>query len=321
VSYGAIRRVLTASAVGEIDVIACFVTSTRILTSDGESALEDLRIGDAVQTLHAGLQKIKWIGRRSYVAPFANNEKILPICIRTNAIDVGVPARDLHVSPGHAICVDDALFHAGRLANGVSITQVEAVTAIAYYYIELENHGVIFAEGCAAETFMDENFRAQFQNADECHALYPDGVAAQMLCLPRHDGRLVLGAMQRRLVARARIAAAAGLGALRGYVNGAGPDRCFGWALDEAAPDRAVYLDIFLGVDSVKAWITWSSRAECQRFHRCVAPLERPGGDDGVGYTSAVCSSGVRVRRGAGFSSSGTHWPPRRISLGRNLAL
>jgi hypothetical protein len=241
-----LSQALSSYAVVEIDVIACFTTGTRILTAGGEVAVEHLRIGDAVQTLHAGLQKIKWIGWRSYVAPFANNEKILPVCIQAGAISDGVPARDLHVSPGHAICIDDALFHAGRLVNGVSITQAKAVEAITYYHIELENHEVIFANGCPAETFMDESFRAQFQNADEFHALYPAGVAAQVPCLPRHDSGLALGAMQRRLAARAGIAETAGLGALRGYVDGAGPDICFGWAQDEAALERAVYLDIFV---------------------------------------------------------------------------
>ncbi len=47
------------------------------------------------------------------------------------------------------------------------------------------------------------------------------------------------------LSARAGITGAARLGALRGYVDFAGPAICAGWAQDIAAPDTPVCLDIF----------------------------------------------------------------------------
>ncbi|MDD2796340.1 MAG: hypothetical protein PHE40_10925, partial [Acidocella sp.] len=49
-----------------------------------------------------------------------------------------------------------------------------------------------------------------------------------------------------RLAARAGIELAAGDGALRGYVDVAGPRRCAGWAQAEAAPEAPVCLDIFV---------------------------------------------------------------------------
>ena len=66
--------------------------------------MEQLQIGDMVQTHSGAARRIKWIGNRSYDGKFiAGNHLMLPICIKADAIADGVPARDLHVSPGHAI--------------------------------------------------------------------------------------------------------------------------------------------------------------------------------------------------------------------------
>ena len=225
--------------------VTCYAQGTRIATANGDIPVESLEIGDLVKTLHAGLQKIKWIGTRSYAAPFANHAKILPICIKSGALDDNIPARDLYVSPGHAICIDGVLIHAARLVNGVSITQAERIGQIVYYHIELENHEIIFAENTPAESFMGEYFRAQFHNAASYRALYPHGQAPEHMCLPRLDAGFQLDAIQRRLAARAGITPPSTTGPLRGYIDQAGPHICTGWAQDRAAPETPVCLDIY----------------------------------------------------------------------------
>ncbi|MDE1882755.1 MAG: Hint domain-containing protein [Rhodospirillales bacterium] len=65
-----------------IKEVTCYAKGTRIATARGEVAVEDLQIGDAVQTMHAGFQKIKWIGTRSYAAPFANHAKYCPSILK-----------------------------------------------------------------------------------------------------------------------------------------------------------------------------------------------------------------------------------------------
>jgi hypothetical protein len=246
-------RLLAASGVEydsvEITVAPCFVTGTRIATAAGAVKVEDLAIGDLVETLHAGLQKIKWIGQRSYHGRFiAGNNDILPIRIKQHAIAKNVPARDLFVSPGHAICIDGALIHAVRLVNGVSISQLDSVDSITYYHIETANHEVIFAENCPAETFLDENFRARFQNAAEYRALYPGQNVAGIACLPLLEDGFALNAIQQRLAARAGIEfpPPAMHGALRGYVDEPGPSVCTGWAQDVENPNSPVCLDILI---------------------------------------------------------------------------
>jgi hypothetical protein len=226
---------------------ACYVKGTQIATAVGEVRVEDLEIGDFVETVHAGMQKIKWIGRRSYDGRFiAGNRDILPICIKRHAIAENVPARDLFVSPGHAICIDGALIHAIRLVNGVSVIQAECVETVTYYHIELETHEVIFAENCPAETFLGEDFRQQFQNAWQFSHLYPGESATETMCLPRLDSGFQLHAIQQRIAARAGIPASAARepGPLRGYVDQAGPKICSGWAQDISAREAPVCIDI-----------------------------------------------------------------------------
>jgi hypothetical protein len=224
----------------------CFCLGTEILTENGPVAVEALKIGDRVPTLHAGTRRIKWIGMRGYAAPFiTDNRLVLPIRIRPGAIADGVPARDLFVSPGHALCIDGVLVHAGRLVNGVSITQ-EDVASVTYFHVELEQHEIIFAEGCPAETFLGEEFRGQFQNAHEYAALYPDA-PAQTMCLPRLDSGFALQAIQQRIAARAGIAPPAADGGLRGYIDQITPLAVSGWAQNPDAPDAPVCLDVFAG--------------------------------------------------------------------------
>jgi hypothetical protein len=228
--------------------VACFVNGTYIATPDGETAVESLNIGDRLRTQSAGDQKIKWIGHRTYEGRFIRgNPAALPICIKQHAIADNIPARDLWVSPGHAISIDGVLIHASRLVNGVSVIQVEAVDEVTYFHIELENHEIMFAENCPAETFMDEHFRQQFHNAAEFQLRYPGENAPRIPCQPRLSHGFHLHAIQTRINARAGIVAPRVTGPLRGYVDQAGPGLCFGWAQDIAAPEAPVCLDILGG--------------------------------------------------------------------------
>jgi hypothetical protein len=129
--------------------------------------------------------------------------------------------------------------------NGVSITQ-EDVASVTYFHVELDQHEVIFAEGCPAETFLGEEFRGQFQNAHEYAALYPDA-PAQTMCLPRLDSGFALQAIQQRIAARAGIVPPSADGKLRGYIDHITPFVVSGWAQSLDAPDTPVCLDVFAG--------------------------------------------------------------------------
>ena len=226
--------------------VACFTPGTHILTPGGDRPVEQLAIGDPVITKLHGTQKIKWIGISRYDGRFVrNNHLMLPVCLKRHAIENHVPARDLWVSPGHAICLDGVLVPAWRLVNGVTIFQATSVETVTYYHLELETHDVLVTENCPTESFLDDNCRHQFQNAAEYDRLYPTARAPQTPCLPRVEDGFHLQDIQHHLNRRAGLPRVLEIpGPLRGFVDVAGPDRVAGWAQCEAQPEIPVCLDI-----------------------------------------------------------------------------
>jgi hypothetical protein len=176
---------------GDTEVTAaCYCRGTRVLTPDGEVAVEDLAIGDKVVTLTGEARPIRWIGRRAYDGRFiAGKREVLPICITAGALAEGVPSRDLWLSPAHSLYIDGVLVLSEHLVNGATILQAEEVEEVEYFHIELDTHDVIFADGAAAETFVDCDNRMMFANAAEYAALYPkDERPCWEFCLPRLEG-------------------------------------------------------------------------------------------------------------------------------------
>jgi hypothetical protein len=81
--------------------------------------------------------------------------------VAAGAFGAGLPARDLVVSPDHALWIGGALVPARALAGRRGI-QTEAVSKIRYYHIETAMHDVILADGLPAETYLDIGNRAAF---------------------------------------------------------------------------------------------------------------------------------------------------------------
>ena len=251
------------------DNALCFCPGTLIRTEDGERPVETLQIGDRVSTVHGDCQAVKWIGRRSYDGRFIRDQPLmLPVCVKAGAIGDGVPARDLYLSPRHALYIDGVLVPAGLLVNGVTITQAEAVTQVSYIHVELADHDVIFAEGCPAETFADIGQRAQFANVGEFALLYPAEVddGPMRLCAPRIEDGFHLEAIQQRLAARANVPPVSDhLDMLSGFIDIAGPQMVAGWAQDEANPERPVCLDILVDGRRVQRVLANRYRADLRR--------------------------------------------------------
>jgi autotransporter passenger strand-loop-strand repeat protein len=212
-NYTGISWVAQSDGVSGTDIAAaCYCRGTLILTDRGEVPVEDLAIGDKVATISCEAKPIRWIGRRSYAARFvAGNRAVLPVRVAAGAIGEGVPARDLFVSPEHALFIPGSspgtgvLVPARQLVNGASIVQTEAVEQIDYFNIELEAHDIIFAEAMPAESYVDCDNRYMFQNASEFAALYPgDDRPAWQFCAKRlEEGSAALPAIRAALLARA----------------------------------------------------------------------------------------------------------------------
>ncbi len=232
-------------------VAVCYLRGTSILTAAGEQPVEALAIGDTVATRSGGLRRIKWIGRQGFDARFVrNNREKSPVCIKAGALGGGLPLRDLFVSPGHSMLLGEILVLARNLVNGVTITQNETAEDVHYYNIELEAHDCVLAEGSWSESYADgPGLRAQFHNAAEFRALYPDYVEPQVVttCLPRPEHGPALAAALAPVVARAAHGLEAGT--LLGWVDRIEDGRVEGWAVDLAQPELPVLLEVLCGAE------------------------------------------------------------------------
>jgi hypothetical protein len=190
----------------ETNYTPCYLRGTRIRTPKGQAAVEDLRIGDLIVTADGAVLPIKWIGRRSYRDWLAvGNPEVQPIRFKAGSIADHVPARDLYVSPEHAMFLDGVLIPAHHLMNGVSILKVEGMEEVEYFHLEFDRHVVIFAEDAAAESFVDDDSRMLFHNADEYCRLYTDEPRGRFteFCAPRVEAGAALEALHRTLATRA----------------------------------------------------------------------------------------------------------------------
>jgi hypothetical protein len=166
--------------------VSCFCAGTRIRTPDGEAPVERLKRGDLVLTADGAARAIVWLGVQTVATRFADPLRVTPIRVRAGALADNVPARDLLLSPEHALLVEDVLIQAGALVNGMSIVRESCVPPrLAYYHVELEDHSLILAENAPAETFIDNVDRLAFDNWREHEALYPDGKAMEEMPYPR----------------------------------------------------------------------------------------------------------------------------------------
>jgi hypothetical protein len=245
-----------------------------LVVSSGVVSIENLSIEDAVAIGPAGGNANGGGGAGG------GGGGILPVCFKAGSLGENVPARDLWVSPNHAMYFGVAnvgwversethhpaarlsdgfrkgsthptglLIEAKDLINGVSIVQADRVETLEYVHIELDSHDVIIAEGALSETFIDDDSRGMFHNAHEFDTLYAEeSPAPAHYCAPRLNEGYEVEAVRQRLAQRAgllRHADVPQLGALRGHIDRIRSTSIAGWAQNADAPEAPVCLDIF----------------------------------------------------------------------------
>ena len=154
--------------------VPCFLRGTLIATEQGEVAVEDLAIGTRVKTMDGSFKPVTWVGKRSYLRLFTPQDRrkaVMPIRIAAGALADGVPARDLHVSPKHALLLDGHLIAPELLVNGTTISRMD-IDRVDYFHVKLEAHDVIFAEGTPAETYVVHGNLKSFNNWAEHEAIF-----------------------------------------------------------------------------------------------------------------------------------------------------
>jgi hypothetical protein len=140
-----------------VTTIPCFTAGTRIRTPDGQRRVEDLQIGDLVETCDAGPQPIRWIGRRKVKA----EGSYAPIVIEAGTFG---HHRRLRLSPQHRVLVrhhmaeimfgeDEVLIAAKDLVNECSIW-IDSGGEVEYIHLLFDRHQMIWSEGMLTESFL-----------------------------------------------------------------------------------------------------------------------------------------------------------------------
>jgi hypothetical protein len=250
----------------EITDTLCYLRGTRILTTTGEVPVEDIHIGDSLVSRFGAIRPVKWIGCQNYDLRFVRDNKAkLPVCIQAGALGEKMPARDLFVSPGHSMLLDGTLVLASMLVNGITITQSadRAPARIEYFQIEFDSHDCVIAEGIWSETYADApGMRAQFHNAGEFYALYPDQPPREelFLCAPRPERGAKLDAAIRPVVTRATVGLSPGR--FEGWIDNVSDWYIDGWALDHDHPELPVMLEVLIGECIIGTVLACDARAD-----------------------------------------------------------
>jgi hypothetical protein len=184
----------------------CFLTGTRLAVPNGETAVEDLQIGDLLNTADGRTVPVKWVGRQVVSTRFGPAERLMPVQINAGALDKGKPATDLTITSDHALFLDGVLVHAGAIANGFSIRQLplnELGGSYTVYHVETDSHEILLANGVEAESFIDNVSRRSFDNYAEFEELYGDVPEMEELPYPRAmSARQVPESIRSRLAMR-----------------------------------------------------------------------------------------------------------------------
>jgi hypothetical protein len=191
-------------------IIICFVRGTLLDTPNGPKAVEELEIGDLVDTLDHGPQEIRWIGRRMVPAV----GKFAPVRIKKGALG---NRRDLLVSPQHRMlltgCQMELLFGEEQvLATAKSLVDDHSILIqpgglVEYHHIMFDQHEIVFAEGAPSESFYsgDQAINSLSEaTRDELFDLFPELASepSSYGCSARADLKLWEGKLARSQMAQ-----------------------------------------------------------------------------------------------------------------------
>ncbi len=195
------------------NIIPCFTPGTTIATPRGQKLVEDLSVGDRVITRDNGIQKIRWLGKRTLRGrELITADHMKPILIRAGALGNGLPERDMLVSPNHRVLVandrtalyfeeHEVLVAAKHLVNNRGIETVDTFSAT-YIHFMFDAHEVVLSNGAWSESFQPGDYTlGGMGNAqrNEIFQLFPELESAEGLetyqaarkTLKKHEARLL----------------------------------------------------------------------------------------------------------------------------------
>jgi len=153
---GSVADLDTSSDV-QLPGVVCFAKGTMVLTTQGEKAVEDLAVGDLIETADAGPQPVIWLSSTKLTFD-DDNEDQKPILISAQALGLDAPQRDLIVSPQHKVVLvgdngEEVLAPAKGLTSQRGIRRMNGRKKVTYFHVLLPAHSIICAQGVATESF------------------------------------------------------------------------------------------------------------------------------------------------------------------------
>jgi hypothetical protein len=179
--------------------VICFVQGTLITTADGDIPVEDLKVGDLVQTLDSGLQPLRWMGQRHLDArELTENANLRPIRIRKDVVSAGKGVGDLVVSPQHRILIaskvaqrmfgnTEVLVSAKQLLGIEGVDIADDLEDVTYFHILFDQHEIIYADGVPSESlYLGHEAQRSLTPAgrEEIHALFPEVASPSFMPTP-----------------------------------------------------------------------------------------------------------------------------------------
>jgi Ca2+-binding RTX toxin-like protein len=193
-------------------VVPCFTAGMLIETPDGPRAVESLQPGDLVETLDDGPQPVRWVGqRRLGLAELRADPSLQPVEIAAEALEQGVPARRVRVSPQHRVLfggaecqlyfgTDEVLVPAIQMVGRPGIRQEMA--PVTYVHVMFDRHQIVRTHGMWSESFQPGDRVLDGMTdpqRDELLRLFPeleepDSYPAARMTLKRYETRVLLQA-------------------------------------------------------------------------------------------------------------------------------
>jgi hypothetical protein len=139
--------------------VVCFAEGVLIQTPLGTSKVEELEIGDSVNTLDNGPQVVRWVHSSVQALPIGHAKEAIPVLIKAGALGPARPEHDLVVSPQHRVLVGghgqlQDQFKSIGFAKAKSLTslrrvrQMRGMQEIKWIHFAFDRQEVIYANGC-----------------------------------------------------------------------------------------------------------------------------------------------------------------------------
>ncbi|MFS4439444.1 Hint domain-containing protein [Paracoccaceae bacterium GXU_MW_L88] len=169
----------------------CVTEDTLIRTAAGDSAVQDLKVGDLITGFGGQQHPLRKVLRQTFDArALADNPRLRPVLIEKGALGQGLPERDLRVSRQHRMLVSsriaERMFGAAEvLLPAIHLTRLPGISVdmeardVSYFHMIFDDHRIILAEGAPTESL--------YPGVEALQSMPPELSAELLLIFPQLD--------------------------------------------------------------------------------------------------------------------------------------